>query len=135
MDAFFTRFDDSGKKELLKNISQIVRPGFGSLITTWRIGEGKPGNLPKHYGEDKDREIFLQNVEYLAHKNGIRLNLDYLGAAIDYADSMTSHHGQSVEQIKAFVGSYFNDVRVEVSGPVYDVTTRRYARIFARDVK
>ena len=46
---------------------------------------------------------------------------------------MTSHQGQSTYEIQAIMERYFGHVRIEESEPVYDVTMRRYARVFAQD--
>lgn len=132
-DAFLTRFPNDEKHLVLENLSRILRSGFGSLITTWRIKDERQDE--RGYGTEQDRKIFVDNVVAAANKLGIPYTLDEIGAAYNYASTMSSHGGQSIEEIREIVGKHFGDVRIESTWPynVYDVTMRAYARILARD--
>lgn len=134
-DAFLTRFTEEERIAVIYNYSQLLLPRKGAIITTWRIGNGKKTGRPEHYGNEQDRKTFMENVVQRAEELRIPLNVDRLRAAYNYAENMTSFSGQTLEQIQLFVEKFFNHVRIEISQPVYDVTMRKYARIWATDTK
>lgn len=119
-DAFLTRFTPEQRKQVLANIATHTHP-YGHFVTTWRIGNGS-------YGDMSAKSRFMERcIEKLNPKT-----LGELLAINDYADTMTSYaDGLTVEQIRSEVQAYFQDVRVEESGVVWDVTPRKYARIIA----
>jgi len=134
-DAFLTRFPPDQRATVIENWAKLLRPRDGAVITTWRIGNGKKEKPAKNYGDERDRRIFMANVVQRAEELQIPLNMDRLGAAYDYAGRMTSYSGETLEEIKAFMETYFRHVSITVSPPVYDVTMRKYARIWAKDSK
>lgn len=131
-DAFLTRFKDGDRLKVLRNWAKMLKPD-GRVVTTWRIGErqGVTG-----YGTADDIRIFMDNLEQQLKEWQIPIGnwgemVHVLSLAGQYAETMHSYSGQTIEEIRAFMDQGFGDVRIEESGPVYDVTMRKYARIIA----
>lgn len=140
-DAFVTRFPDDEKLVVLENWARLLDRDNGVLATTWKIAsKSGGGNVASHYGDAALRQQFVNDVverlERLkgGHANGSRM-IDEVSAAMDYADRMTSHAGQTLPEIESMVGKFFGHVRTEVSPSVSDVDRRTYARITARNPK
>lgn len=131
-DAFLTRFNEKDRLKVLRNWAKMLKPD-GQAVTTWRIGE-KQGATG--YGGQDDRRIFMKNLDSELKEWQIPIGtfgemVNIFGLADKYAETMHSYAGQTVVEIKAFMEQCFGDVRIEESGSVYDVTTRKYARITA----
>ena len=135
-DAFLTRFNDKDKAVVLKNWVKMLADD-GEIATTWRIG--RKDDEPD-YGDEEARKRFIYNVTRRMEEWHVSLGTfaevnTTLDLAEKYAAKMHSYSGQPEEEIQAFMEKFFGDVRISLSPPVYDVTTRLYARIIARKPK
>ncbi|MCH7641276.1 hypothetical protein IID22_03705 [Patescibacteria group bacterium] len=134
-DAFLTRFSDEEKRIVLRNLTQVLRKD-GVLITTWRIKESIEGEDDSVDAKERRKKIFIQNVASRAKELNVSFTMDYISAAWEYAERMTSHSSQNEEEIKAMLENYFEDVTVEPEYMrVYDVSTKRYALVLAKRPK
>lgn len=125
-DAFLTRFLKHERLEITSEWCRILRPG-GLVITTTRVEKSITETVLANEEAQKD---YVTTAQELSLAKGLDV-MDIVNRAKVYAERITSHPFESVEEIKILFQGFELDATIADSEFV-EIIPRKYARIVAK---